>query len=1059
MVLKTVRQVISGVTARSGSRNIPRFNARYLTQLGEDCIEIMKILGFIPDGEELVPPVLPPEEGTPWQDELAKTLDDWDAELQILASECDMGNTYTPIRADNEFRKLLGFTNYESTSRRLVVDLTQPEHPMYASLGAQSDFSDNLLSWAFQRQKECDPKNSPYYFECLTDLANGRKSEDLQLQVATLRSQGEFTSSDVRDAYRGLGLTPGAKDENLIIGTFHARLSDAPKHEASLKEYLNLIGRAIGNQNIIHVSQQVTMNLQQAYSKLNLTPESDSDYIQTVFQLTLNEKGGDENTLWTALKLIAESRKDHRLLSLVDSHEAGFEIMDYETALNRLGVNGNMPDDTVIAVYEISVKDFPSQLSTLRGALKVIADRRNSRALQHYVVTGNKDLLTRGTNDWPVGIENIGNTCYLNSLLQFYFTITPLRELILDIENHQEGEISDEELERKRIGGRKVTRGEIEQAKAFAHYLRNLFNDMITSHGTSVRPESPLPRLALNSVREEPSEKVQSPLEDENQVEIGPALPPGMIRGAQDEENQLPFSLMDLDPKPPQRQLHVVNDDRSSEGTLVGDGQDPPAYDDQGYILVEGQNIGGKEDTTALVEHLEKQAQKTELLHVQQTDSQATDAMSIEDESTVPLLQREADDAMEDVPEVKESETILKLLPPIPDRPPPVPPRPVQKPARKDSNFFSFGRQQDVTECIQNVMFQIEAALKPEGFDSDGEQLDIIKNLFYIKTTQTLEFATSSETRHKEERSLHFIVDVAENGRDIYTALDSHFDASIVELEGKQARRYLSISTLPPILQIQIQRVQFNRETKQPYKSNAPLHFGEKIFLDRYMASDDKALLARREQSWKWKEELEKLERRRAELLVKVEGLELPEMMEATRMYLEEIDQIMGEEDDMIVVPPNLLVSLEENKDRVTAELRDVKDRIKELTSNIAQQFTDLRKYGYRIHSIFIHKGSVNFGHYWIYIYDYQAGVYRKYNDGSVTKPIDDDEMYKMGDDKKDINPPNPYFLVYVREDQTDMMQAVCRHISEQGAPPLGSGNGEDNFIVGQEIIDYPKGG
>lgn len=67
--------------------------------------------------------------------------------------------------------------------------------------------------------------------------------------------------------------------------------------------------------------------------------------------------------------------------------------------------------------------------------------------------------------DEPVGLENIGNTCYLNSLLQFYFTIKPLRDMILNIEQYQETEITDEVVERKRVGGRKVSKAEIERAK------------------------------------------------------------------------------------------------------------------------------------------------------------------------------------------------------------------------------------------------------------------------------------------------------------------------------------------------------------------------------------------------------------------------------------------------------------------------------------------------------------------------------------------------------------------------------------------------------------------
>lgn len=117
-----------------------------------------------------------------------------------------------------------------------------------------------------------------------------------------------------------------------------------------------------------------------------------------------------------------------------------------------------------------------------------------------------------------------------------------------------------------------------------------------------------------------------------------------------------------------------------------------------------------------------------------------------------------------------------------------------------------------------------------------------------------------------QELFSHLLVNVAEGDRDIYSALDSSFDIEQVDLEGREAKRHLSISYLPPILQIQVQRVQFDRAKASAYKSNSHLHFPETIYLDRYIDTDDPILKARREDSWRWKEELKILEKRRIAL-------------------------------------------------------------------------------------------------------------------------------------------------------------------------------------------------
>ncbi|KAK6331773.1 ubiquitin-specific protease ubp2 [Orbilia javanica] len=1046
MVLKTMRMVIGGVTARKERRSIPRLNTRFLTQLGDECHEMMEILGFTLDEEQaLVPPVLPPEPGNgiPLQDELAKVLDDWDLELTILTAQNDIdGSMFQPISAEAEIKKLLGAANYPTSpaSRRTIIDPTIPEHPMYAGLGANLDFSDNLLFWAYQRQKECDPENAPFYFDCISDLATGRRSEDLQLQVVTLRSQGEFSRSDVKNAYKSLGITSDFDSGDFIIGNFHARLSDSPKQEMELREALTTLGKHLKNEKLINASKKVAMDLRQAYDALGMGfgSDVDADFVASIFQYQLNESSNDPSTLWTALRVIADNRKDHKLQSMCDAHDQGLELMDYDTALLRLRVNGQMSDDTIVQYYEAGLSQ--NNRTAMKSALKVIADNRQSRALENYLKTGSKLQFIDGMADWPVGLENTGNTCYLNSLLQYYFTIKPLRDVILDFDNHEEDEVSEELLKRKQVGGRKVTTTEIERAKKLTHGLKGLFREMVTSRQSYVRPEKEISELALNSANHEVSARKRSVAFEERPVGfIGPMLPPGTVF---EDEEPLPFS-MDIDEKPPL--LRVTNaDDQSSDITLVGENQEPPAYEDQGYIVVEGQpGATGPDGDSKGKEKLIENEETGPVIHAPTPKNargiSALDSMNLDDDGTVPLLQREVEDEnMEDAPPppptVPEKDG-MRVIPPIPDRPPPIPPRPKEKAAAVSSSAvslppsFEFGRQQDVTECIENVMFQLEAALKGEGTEADGEQLDIIKTLFYGKTKQTLEFSAPAETRDKEERFANLMIDVGEGGRDIYTAMDGHFDASVVELEGKLARRYLSITALPSILQIQIQRVQFNRATGLSYKSNAPLTFGERIFLDRYMASgDDKGLMARREQSWKWKAELEKLDKRKKDLEEETEGLKTPMALEATKGYLDEINTVLGEDDEMVVVPSSLLVELEDHKERVGAELRYINDRIKELQGNLNQQFTDLRKYGYRIHSIFMHRGSASFGHYWIYIYDHHNKVWRNYNDTTVSKAVDEEEIFR-GKSKDGDSGGGPYFLVYVREDRLDWMQALCRDL------------------------------
>lgn len=120
-------------------------------------------------------------------------------------------------------------------------------------------------------------------------------------------------------------------------------------------------------------------------------------------------------------------------------------------------------DDSILAAYQVFASEDPAQIEVFQTALRVIANETQSlllkAALGEDITPSDLDL-----NEWPVGLRNIGNTCYLNSLLQFYFTIKPFREMVLHFEDRKM-EVDEESINRKKVGSRTVSRAEVERAQ------------------------------------------------------------------------------------------------------------------------------------------------------------------------------------------------------------------------------------------------------------------------------------------------------------------------------------------------------------------------------------------------------------------------------------------------------------------------------------------------------------------------------------------------------------------------------------------------------------------
>lgn len=118
--------------------------------------------------------------------------------------------------------------------------------------------------------------------------------------------------------------------------------------------------------------------------------------------------------------------------------------------------------------------------------------------------------------------------------------------------------------------------------------------------------------------------------------------------------------------------------------------------------------------------------------------------------------------------------------------------------------------------------------------------------------------------------------------------------------------------------------------------------------------------------------------------------------------------------------------------------------QITDLSTKISSQFSDLVKIPYRLSAVFIHRGSSSAGHYWIYIYDFKAKIWRSYNDEHVTQVKDTSEIF---DPPKGPRPPTPYFVVYVQDAHKEtLVDPVCRDVADP-APEESQALAGDDWV------------
>ncbi|KAF2155379.1 cysteine proteinase [Myriangium duriaei CBS 260.36] len=945
---KLRRYIRDSLKPDSAGKKIPVENKRFLESFGSDCDELFRRLGFVYIEEEgqdaswALPQA--PQDGKSRE---RNFLENWDFELQALidkfaAEDGDLNPCpdYSWTAAKLEVERIVSAHSYAKvTQTRREESGGAQDHPFYASLGAMRDFSDDNIVFSYERQTACSPQNGPYYFDCLQDLANGRQSESLIMKASILESEGIIGQKSIDEAYRYLGFAPSvAVTDEIIIDRYRSRMQDTgPSAQPALRAMLKSLASARQSRALLDAASDTIDTYDQALSWLGAVSDYPDESIVTLFTTKVADDNSTEALARRAVKVIADHRNSEYLRNWLTTGETQETGMSVDEACAHLKIQLDTVDESMLQlVFDAARSDNPGWKTDKAIETVTKAYKRPKEEPKH------------SPESWPVGLTSHGNTCYLNSLLQYYFTIKPLRDLVAHFDDHK-FDLSTHGGKDERVGSRKVTPLEIRAYQKFVEDLKHLFERMIRDPGPAVKPEADLVCRAFLKAEETETQTASQSRAQSPPADIG------------------------IEQPKPQHAKASVNDSTpfASSATLTKD-------DVQMSSIPIGVDGLPPSPPTSLPD----------------TDKIMKDTNSL------------------DVP--------------------PLPPRQVSTPVRQQTNLTkaeeAARQQQDVTEVMDEILFRLRCAIKPSGMDTREEQLDMLREIFYMKISErTIDEAGKEVSR--EDDALNILLNIPSRPTDIYSALDEVFELQTIDHGSKKLKQYKTLQSLPPLLQINIPRNTYDRTTGRGVKVEHKIHLEETLYLDRYYGWENSEIQDRRVESWRWRQQLSVLEAQR-DVINRNAKTELagPAKLQTLAKHVKNLEQCNTVLENLGLSPiefdESLIDDLDSAAATMQAQLAAIDEQIASLQDKISSSFGGHKNIKYRLHSAFFHRGGYGHGHYWTCIFDFQNSMWRIYNDEKV------DELTNVNDifDAETWQQGTPTYAVYVRDDLKDKyVQSVCR--------------------------------
>lgn len=390
--------------------------------------------------------------------------------------------------------------------------------------------------------------------------------------------------------------------------------------------------------------------------------------------------------------------------------------------------------------------------------------------------------------------------------------------------------------------------------------------------------------------------------------------------------------------------------------------------------------------------------------------------------------------------------------------------------------------QQDVEEVMGSIINRLQAAIRPSSTDSTGIQLEKIMETFFVTTVNyTKKF---DEKEYQNEISFDRSITAfpaTEGPCSLYDALGRNFDQQIIEDD--KLSRYTAIKTLPPVLHVLIQRSQSIGS-----KNGNPVIIPETLYLDRFMdAAHDSDVFRERKEEWITASRIEDLKSQLAK--VGTESLRFPHFEPLSKKKdepSEEMSELNADnesagtgsglltpqtwdfdgplEDDFVLVnsarPDFALTQFEpppEDMELTGEALRTaMQTELATRESALDAHLESLKHIPYRLHAVICHRGHLTSGHYWVWIHDFEANVWRWYNDAQVKENRDTAEVLKTLSTSGE-----PYYLCYVRDgDKENYVDVPKRQVPPADETPVEKPTADagDDIEVTEILPAEPKG-